>query len=112
MWILWNQTEAQYSAGATTSAVAEVRKVSNEIPQSVSNSFFCGATRVDTFCFGLCKWFLYVKFQCIVIPRYVGYCSQFRTVLGFKITVMDFKVRWFLRWNNDDTIFYWESFKC
>ena len=25
---------------------------------------------------------------------------------------MDFKARWFLRWNSDDTVFDWESFKC
>ena len=25
---------------------------------------------------------------------------------------MDFEARWFLRWNSDDTVFDWESFKC
>ena len=33
VWVLWHQTEAQYSAGANTSAVVEVRKVLNEVPQ-------------------------------------------------------------------------------
>ena len=47
-----------------------------------------------------------------MIPRYVGYRSQFRIVLGSKITLLDFEVRWFLRWKSDDTIFDWESFKC
>ena len=32
VWVLWHQTGAQYSAGANTSAVVEVRKVSNEVP--------------------------------------------------------------------------------
>ena len=72
-WVLWHQTGAQYSAGANTSAVVEVRKVSNEVPQLVPDSFFTSATREDTFCFSLCKWFLYVRLRSRVIPRYVGY---------------------------------------
>ena len=39
VWVLWHQTGAQYSAGANTSAVAEVCKVSNEVPQLVSTVF-------------------------------------------------------------------------
>ena len=107
VWVLWHQTGAQYSAGANTSAVVKVRKVSNEIPQLVPDSFLSSATREDTFCFSLCKWFLYCR-----IPRYVGYRSQFRILLWSKVTLMDFEARWFLRWNNDDTVFDWESFKC
>ena len=112
VWVLWHQTGAQYSAGANTSAVVEVRKVSNEVPQLVPDSFFASATREDTFCFSLCKWFLYVRLRSRVIPRYVGYRSQFRIVLGSKVTLMDFEARWFLRWNSDDAVFDWESFKC
>ena len=80
--LLWHQTGAQYSAGAKRSAVAEVRKVSNEVPQLVSDVFLTSATREDTFCFSLCKWFLYVRLRSRVIPRYVGYRSQFRVVFG------------------------------
>ena len=47
-----------------------------------------------------------------MIPRYVGYRSQFRIVLESKVTLMDFEARWFLRCNSDDTVFDWESFKC
>ena len=47
-----------------------------------------------------------------MIPRYVGYRSQFRIVLGSRATLMDFEARWFLRWNSDGTVFDWESFKC
>ena len=47
-----------------------------------------------------------------MFPRYVGYHSQFRIVSGSKVTLMDFKARWFLQWNSDETVFYWESFKC
>ena len=112
VWVLWHQTGAQYSAGANTSAVVEVRKVSNEVPQLVPDSFLTSATREDTFCFSLCKWFLYVRLRSRVIPRYVGYRSQFRIVLWSKVTLMDFEARWFLRWNSDDTVFDWESFKC
>ena len=32
MWVLWYQAWVQYSAGANTSAVAEVRRVLNEVP--------------------------------------------------------------------------------
>ena len=53
VWVLWHQTGEQYSAGANTSAVVEVRKVSNEIPQLVPDSFLTSVTREDTFC--LCK---------------------------------------------------------
>ena len=49
VWVLWHQTGAQYSAGANTSAVVEVRKVSNELPQLVPDSFLTSATREDTF---------------------------------------------------------------
>ena len=112
VWVFWHQIGAQYSAGANTSAVVEVRTVSNEVPQLVPNSFLTSATREDTFCFSLCKWFLYVRLQSRVIPRYAGYRPQFRIVLWSKVTLMDFKARWFLRWNSDDTVFDWESFKC
>ena len=95
--VFWHQTGAQYSAGANTSAVVEVSKVSNEVPQLVPNSFLTSATREDTFCFSLSKWFLYVRLQSRVIPRYVGYGSQFRIVLGSKVTLMDFEGRWFFR---------------
>ena len=95
--VLWHQTGVQYSAGSNTSAVVEVRKVPNEVPQLVCDSFFTSATREDTFCFSLCKWFLYVRLRSRVIPRYVGCCSQFRIVLGSKVTLMDFEARWFLR---------------
>ena len=57
--VLWHQTEAQYSAGADTSAVVEVRKVSNELPQLVPDSFLTSATREDTFCL-----FVQVVFAC------------------------------------------------
>ena len=43
VWVLWHQTGAQYSAGANTSAVVEVRKVSNEVPQLVPDSDFMQA---------------------------------------------------------------------
>ena len=112
VWVLWHQTGAQYSAGANTSAVVEVRKVSNEVPQLLPDSFLTSAAREDTFCFSLCKWFLYVRLRSRVIPRYVGYRSQFRIVLGYKVTLMDFEARYLLRWNSDDTVFNWESFKC
>ena len=112
VWVLWHQTGAQYSAGANTSAVVEVHKVSNVVPQLVLDNFLTSATREDTFCFSLCKWFLYVRLRSRVIPRYVGYHSQFRIVLWSKVTLMDFEARWFLRWNSDDTVFDWESFKC
>ena len=105
VWVLWHQTGAQYSASANTNAVVEVRKVSNEVPQLVPDSFLTSATREDTFCFSLCKWFLYVRLRSRVIPRYVGYRSQFRIVLWSKVTLMNFEARWFLRWNNDDTVF-------
>ena len=98
VWVLWHQTGAQYPAGANTSAVVEVRKVSNEVPQLVPDSFLTSATLEDTFCFSLCKWFLYVRLRSRVIPRYVGYRSQFRIVLWSKVTLMDFEARWFLRW--------------
>ena len=39
VWVLWHQTGAQYSVGVNTSAVVEVRKVSNEVPQLVQDSF-------------------------------------------------------------------------
>ena len=39
VWVLWHQTGAQYSVGANTSAVVEVRKVLNEVPQLVPDSF-------------------------------------------------------------------------
>ena len=78
----WHQTGAQYSAGESISAVVEARKVSNEVPQLVSDSFLTSSTRENTFCFSLCSWFLYVRLRFRVIPRYVGYCSQFRIVLG------------------------------
>ena len=55
VWVLWHQTRAQYSAGANTSAVAKVRKVSNEAPQLYFDGFLTSATRKDTFCFSLCK---------------------------------------------------------
>ena len=48
VWVLWHQTRAQYSAGANTSAVAEVHKVSNEVPPLVLDSFFTSATWKDT----------------------------------------------------------------
>ena len=112
VWVLWHQTGAQYSAGANTSAVVEVCKVSNEVPQLVPVSFLTSATREDTFCFSLCKWFLYVRLLSRVIPRYVEYRSQFRIVLKFQVTVMAFEIRWFLRWNSDNIVFDWESFKC
>ena len=111
VWVLWHQTGAQYSGGANTSAVMEVRKASNEVPQFVPDSFLTSATREDTFCFSLCKWFLYVRLRSMVIPRYVGYRSQFRIVLWSKVTLIDFEARWFLRWNSDDIVFDWESFK-
>ena len=47
-----------------------------------------------------------------MIPRYEEYRSHFRIVLGSKVTLKDFETKWFLRWNNDDTVFDWESFKC
>ena len=47
--VLWHQTGAKYSAGANTSAAAEVRKVSNELPLLVPDSFLTSATREDTF---------------------------------------------------------------
>ena len=112
VWVLWYQTGAQYSAGANTSAVVEVRKVSNEVLQLVPDSFLTSANRKGTIGFSLSKWFLYVRLRSRVIPRYVGYHSQFRIVLGSKFTLMDFKARWFLRWNSDDTVFDWESFNC
>ena len=105
VWVLWHQTRAQYSAGSNTSAVVEVCKVSNEVPQLVPDSFLTSATRENTFCFSLCKWFLYVRLRSRVIPRYVGYRSQFRIVLGSKVTLMDFEARWFLRWNSDYIVF-------
>ena len=58
VWVLWHQTGAQYSVGVNTSAVVEV---------------FTSATREDTFCFSLCKWFLYVRLRSRMIARYVGY---------------------------------------
>ena len=61
VWVLWHLTAAQYSAGANRSVIAEVRKVSNEVRQLVPDSFLTSATRKDTFCFSLCKWFLYVR---------------------------------------------------
>ena len=97
VWVLWHQTGAQYSVGANTSAAVEVHKVSNEVPQLVSDSFLTSATQEDTFCFSLCKWFLYFRLQSRVIPRYVGHHSQFRIVLGSKVTLMDFEARWSLR---------------
>ena len=60
VWVLWHQTGTHYSAGANISAVVEVRKVSNEEPQLVLDSFLTSATRENTFCFSLCKRFLYV----------------------------------------------------
>ena len=93
VWVLWHQTGAKFSAVAITSAVVEVRKVSNEVPQLVSHSFLTSATREDTLCFSLCKWFLYVRLRSRVIPRYVGYRSQFRIVLGSKATLMGFEAR-------------------
>ena len=60
-WVLWHQTGAPYSTGANTSAVVEVRKVSNEVSQLVPDSFLTSATRENTFCFSLCKGFLYVR---------------------------------------------------
>ena len=84
--------------------------MSNEVPELVPDSFLTSATREDTFCFSLPKWFLYVILQSRVIPRYAGYRSQFRIVLGSKVTLMDFEVRFFLRWNSDDTGFDWETF--
>ena len=81
--VLWHQTGAQHSAGANTSAVVEVCKVSNEVPQLVPASFLTSATREDTFCFSLCKWFLYVRPLSRVVPRYEGYCSLFRIVEKF-----------------------------
>ena len=111
-WVLWHQTGAPYSAGANTSAVVEVRKASNEVPQLVPDSFLTSAIREDTFCFSLCKWFLYLRLRSRVIRRYVGYRLQFRIALGFKITLMNFEAIWFLRWNSNDTAFDWESFKC
>ena len=86
--------------------------MSNEVPQLVSYSFLTSATREDTFCFSLCKWFLYVRLRSRVIPRYVRYRSQFRIVLWSKVTLINLEARWFLRWNSDDTVFDWESFKC
>ena len=68
VWVLWHQTGAQYSAGANTSAEVEVRKVSNEVPQLVPDSFLTSATRKDTFCFSMSKWFLYVRLRSRVIP--------------------------------------------
>ena len=53
VWVLWPQTGAQYSDGANTSAVVEVRKVSNEVLQLVPDSFLTSATREDAFCFSL-----------------------------------------------------------
>ena len=58
VWLLWHQTGAQYSAGANTSAVVEVRKISNEVPQFILDRFLTSATQEDLFCFSLCKWFL------------------------------------------------------
>ena len=55
LWVLWHLTGAQYSAGANTSAVAEMRKVSNEVPPLVPDSFLTSGTRKHTFCFSLCK---------------------------------------------------------
>ena len=49
VWLLWHQAGAQYSAGATTSAVMEVCKVSNEVLQLVPSSFLNSATRKDAF---------------------------------------------------------------
>ena len=49
VWVLWHQTGAHYSAGANTSAVAEVHKVSNEVLQSVPDSFLTSATREELF---------------------------------------------------------------
>ena len=112
VWALWHQAGAQYSADANTSAVVEVRKVSNEIPQLVPDSFLTSATREDTFCFSLCKWFLYARLRSRVIPRYVAYSSHFRIVLGSKVALMDFEAKWLSRWNSDDTVLDWESFKC
>ena len=108
--VLWHQTGAQYSAGAYTSAVAKVRKVSNEVPQLIPDSFLTSVTRESTFCFSLCKYFLYVGLRSREITKYVGYRLQFMIVLGSKVTLMDFETRWFLRWNSDDTVFDWESF--
>ena len=97
VWVLWHQTGAQYSAGANTSAVAEVCKVSNEVPQLVPDSILTSATQEEAFCFSLCKWVLYVRLRLRVIPRYIEYRSQFRIVLGSKVTLVDFKARWFSR---------------
>ena len=47
------QIPVLYSAGTNTSAVVEVCKVSNEVPQLVPDSFLTSATREDTFCFSL-----------------------------------------------------------
>ena len=55
VWVLWLQTGAQYSAGANTSAVVEVHKMPNEVPQLVPDSFLTSGTREDIFCFSLCK---------------------------------------------------------
>ena len=55
VWVLWQQTEAQYSAGANTSAVVEFCKVSNKVPQLVLDSFLTSPTWQDTFSFSLCK---------------------------------------------------------
>ena len=47
-----------------------------------------------------------------MVPKYVGYRSQFRIVLGSKITLIGLEARWLLRWNSEGTVFDWESFKC
>ena len=62
--------------------------MSNEVPQLVPDSFLTSVTREDRFCFSLCKWFLYVRLRSRVIPRYVGYRSQFIIVLWSKVTLM------------------------
>ena len=49
VWVLWHQTGAQYSVGANTSALVEVRKVSNEVLQLVPDSFLTSATRETIF---------------------------------------------------------------
>ena len=67
--------------------------MSNEARQLVPESFLTSATQEDTFCSSLCKWFLYVKFRSRVIPRYAEYRSQFRIVLGCKVTLIDFEAR-------------------
>ena len=69
VWVLWHQTRAQYSAGTNTSAVVELLKVPNEVPQLVPVNFLTSTTQEDTFCFSLCKWFLYVRLLSRVISR-------------------------------------------